>query len=363
MGRHTGWIAVTRDRGRRRRDPRPRAADDPRGRRARTRDAVRDRQGFSIVVVSEGYELPSPRASALVAGEARAPTSSATSFSAAWAEWFAARDRARTGHESRVTVLGHVQRGGTPTPRDRVLATRYGLMAADLVHDGPFGRMAALHGDSTVDASLDEATNQLKSSRRSGGTSPRPSPARSARGRGALGRDEQQVAVDDGLRDVESLLDRSAATAMISSMPRSPVDPLLLGAIDDPSSSRARSPRVARCSLQVGYLARSGGARMSIALRTSRPYRRRCTRRTPRFAASLTQTGSSDSEQRDHRARRLAHDLGDHVERVRAADTKPDERQIRRSRKVAAATSATLSSREITSCPSPVTMVAIRSSS
>ena len=68
----------------------------------------------------------------------------------------------RTGFETRVTVLGHVQRGGTPTPRDRVLATRYGLKAADLVLEGRFGRMAALHGDDIVDVSLDEATAELK---------------------------------------------------------------------------------------------------------------------------------------------------------------------------------------------------------
>ena len=68
----------------------------------------------------------------------------------------------RTGFETRVTVLGHVQRGGTPTPRDRVLATRYGLKAADLVQAGTFGRMAALHGDAIVDVSLEEATAELK---------------------------------------------------------------------------------------------------------------------------------------------------------------------------------------------------------
>ena len=61
-----------------------------------------------------------------------------------------------------MTVLGHVQRGGTPTPRDRVLATRYGLKAADLVQEGRFGRMAALQGDEIVDVSLEEATRELK---------------------------------------------------------------------------------------------------------------------------------------------------------------------------------------------------------
>ena len=61
-----------------------------------------------------------------------------------------------------MTVLGHVQRGGSPTARDRVLATRYGLKAADLVHEGKFGRMAALQGDSIVDVSLADATAELK---------------------------------------------------------------------------------------------------------------------------------------------------------------------------------------------------------
>ena len=53
----------------------------------------------------------------------------------------------RTGFETRATVLGHVQRGGTPTPFDRVLATRLGLAAIDAVHDGAWGSMAALHGN------------------------------------------------------------------------------------------------------------------------------------------------------------------------------------------------------------------------
>ena len=68
----------------------------------------------------------------------------------------------RTGFETRVTVLGHVQRGGSPTARDRVLATRYGLKAANLVHEGKFGQMAALRGDAIVDVSLAEATAELK---------------------------------------------------------------------------------------------------------------------------------------------------------------------------------------------------------
>ena len=67
----------------------------------------------------------------------------------------------RTKIESRVTVLGHIQRGGTPTARDRVLGTRYGVFAADLVRDGRWGEMAALHGDDIVAVSLEEATKEL----------------------------------------------------------------------------------------------------------------------------------------------------------------------------------------------------------
>ena len=68
----------------------------------------------------------------------------------------------RTGFETRVTVLGHVQRGGTPTPRDRVLATRFGLRAAELVQNGDWGMMAALRGDDIVAVPLAQAVADLK---------------------------------------------------------------------------------------------------------------------------------------------------------------------------------------------------------
>jgi phosphofructokinase-like protein len=69
---------------------------------------------------------------------------------------------ARTGKEARATVLGHVQRGGTPTAYDRVLATRFGLAAIDAAHGGQFGTMAALRGTDIVQVELSEATEQLK---------------------------------------------------------------------------------------------------------------------------------------------------------------------------------------------------------
>jgi ATP-dependent phosphofructokinase / diphosphate-dependent phosphofructokinase len=68
----------------------------------------------------------------------------------------------RTGRESRAVVLGHIQRGGTPSPFDRVLATRFGLAALDAVHEGQTGVMVALRGTDIVLVPLAEATKQLK---------------------------------------------------------------------------------------------------------------------------------------------------------------------------------------------------------
>jgi 6-phosphofructokinase 1 len=68
----------------------------------------------------------------------------------------------RTGKEARTTVLGHVQRGGTPSARDRWLATRFGLHAIDSVHHGAWGTMVALHGTEIVRVPLSEATETLK---------------------------------------------------------------------------------------------------------------------------------------------------------------------------------------------------------
>jgi len=68
----------------------------------------------------------------------------------------------RTGKEARCTVLGHIQRGGTPTAFDRVLATRFGVHAVQAVHDEAFGVMVALRGTDIIRVSLAEATSQLK---------------------------------------------------------------------------------------------------------------------------------------------------------------------------------------------------------
>ena len=68
----------------------------------------------------------------------------------------------RTGFESRVVILGHIQRGGSPTAFDRVLATRFGLGAIDLVHKKDFGKMVALRGNKIVSVPISEAVQKLK---------------------------------------------------------------------------------------------------------------------------------------------------------------------------------------------------------
>jgi 6-phosphofructokinase 1 len=162
MGRHTGWIAVMSGIAG--------GADvilipeQPITVEAACEELEKRHQhgkDFSIVVVSEGYELT------YASGERRGVTrAEEDEFGhvrlGGVGEVLAHEIEERTGFETRVTVLGHVQRGGSPTPRDRILATRYGLKAADLVHEGRFGRMAALHGDEIVDVSLAEATAELK---------------------------------------------------------------------------------------------------------------------------------------------------------------------------------------------------------
>ena len=164
MGRHAGWIAVHSGIAGGADviliPEQPITVEDT-GRLLQKRHA--GGKSFSIVVVSEGYELTWESGEhQAVAGEARATDQFGHVVLGGVGDALAREVERLTGYETRVTVLGHVQRGGTPTARDRVLATRYGLKAADLVESGSFGRMAALHGDAIVDISLDEATAELK---------------------------------------------------------------------------------------------------------------------------------------------------------------------------------------------------------
>jgi 6-phosphofructokinase 1 len=111
-----------------------------------------------IIVVAEGA-LPEGGTESLVSGEKDA-------FGhvrlGGIGTWLAEEIAQRTGKESRAVVLGHVQRGGTPTAYDRVLATRFGLQAVDAVADGDFGVMVALKGTDIVRVKLSEATAELK---------------------------------------------------------------------------------------------------------------------------------------------------------------------------------------------------------
>jgi 6-phosphofructokinase 1 len=158
MGRHAGWIAVMSGIAGGADviliPERPVDVDD-----VCTEIRRRHERGknFSIVVVSEGCELPGAEDKGEVDQFGHKLLAKR-----GVGEAIGEQIEERTGFETRVTVLGHVQRGGSPTPRDRVLATRFGLKAAELVEAGEFGQMAALRGDDVIAVSLEEATAELK---------------------------------------------------------------------------------------------------------------------------------------------------------------------------------------------------------
>ncbi len=111
-----------------------------------------------IIVVSEGAE---PIGGIPEAGEA--PTDAfGHARLGGIAHWLEVEIARRTGEDARATVLGHVQRGGTPTAFDRVLATRFGLHAIDAAHDGAWAKMTALRGTAIELVDLSEATAELK---------------------------------------------------------------------------------------------------------------------------------------------------------------------------------------------------------
>jgi 6-phosphofructokinase 1 len=162
MGRNTGWIAAAcgvsggADAILVPEDPTP--IEDLCDRLRARHDEGKD---FSIVVVAEGYPLTRR------SGEQQGPV--VQDVDTYGYERLGGIGRvvadavtSETGYETRVTVLGHVQRGGTPTARDRFLATRLGLRAAELAAAGTWGRMAAVRGMEIVDVSLEEATRERR---------------------------------------------------------------------------------------------------------------------------------------------------------------------------------------------------------
>jgi 6-phosphofructokinase 1 len=161
MGRHAGWIAlesgVAGGADMILIPEYPIAIDE-------VCDAVRRRhdrgKNFSIIVVAEGarlldqgapFEVQSERTDAF--GHVRLGGIGAS---------LANRIEERTGFESRYSVLGHIQRGGSPTAFDRFLASRFGVAAVDLAQRKGFGRMVAARGTKIVDVPLNEAIGTLK---------------------------------------------------------------------------------------------------------------------------------------------------------------------------------------------------------
>ncbi|HEX2300698.1 MAG TPA: ATP-dependent 6-phosphofructokinase, partial [Pseudonocardiaceae bacterium] len=116
------------------------------------------RDAAPIVVVAEGA-VPEGGAELLASGETDAFGHKRLG---GVGTWLAEQIEQRTRAESRAVVLGHVQRGGTPTAYDRVLATRFGVHAVDTVHEGDAGVMVALRGTDIIRVKLAEATAALK---------------------------------------------------------------------------------------------------------------------------------------------------------------------------------------------------------
>jgi len=102
----------------------------------------RENKAYSIIVVAEGVRTPEKEISP--------------------AQYLSKRIPELTGIETRETVLGYIQRGGTPSPMDRVLATRYGAAAADLIAKGSYGKMVALTNDMITSVPLSEVAGRLK---------------------------------------------------------------------------------------------------------------------------------------------------------------------------------------------------------
>jgi 6-phosphofructokinase 1 len=158
MGRHAGWIALYSGlAGGADVIALPERATSVEAIAGHVRARAELGRSFSILVVAEG---------ARIEGLGTSRTSKTDEFGhellGGIGEQLARRVEEVTGFETRVTVLGHVQRGGTPTAWDRVLATRFGVFASELVARREFGKMAALAGNRIVAVDLDAAVAEPK---------------------------------------------------------------------------------------------------------------------------------------------------------------------------------------------------------
>ena len=164
MGRHSGWIALHAGLAGgadmilipEQKYPIEEVVNTIRKRHERGKD-------FSIVVVAEGAQLVAEEGGAdeYVVSEGGRDEFGHVKLGGIGQLVANAVEQA-TSYETRVTVLGHLQRGGTPTAFDRVLGTRFGIAAIDLVHAGDFGKMVSLQGNEIVAIPLAEAVDQLK---------------------------------------------------------------------------------------------------------------------------------------------------------------------------------------------------------
>ncbi|MDA8357225.1 MAG: ATP-dependent 6-phosphofructokinase [Actinomycetota bacterium] len=126
-------------------------------------------QYSSVVVAAEGaLPAPGPEAeAALQVASIRGTDAFGHVQLGGIGAWLATQIEERTGYESRVTALGHIQRGGTPTAYDRVLASRFGVAAVDAMHAGKTGMMVALQAGEIVQVPLEEAVGHSKTVDRS----------------------------------------------------------------------------------------------------------------------------------------------------------------------------------------------------
>ncbi|MFQ5901997.1 MAG: 6-phosphofructokinase [Thermodesulfobacteriota bacterium] len=126
-------------------------------------EVVMKRQGmgryFSIIVVAEGA-VPEDAGTYFTKDARKDEFGNVMLGGVGW--YLAGEIEKKTGIETRYVVLGHLQRGGTPTAFDRILASRYGVAAVDLIKEGRFGRMIALQGNKIVDIRLEEGTKDTK---------------------------------------------------------------------------------------------------------------------------------------------------------------------------------------------------------
>ncbi len=118
-------------------------------------------KNFSIVVVAEGARLDSKNAEGVVKQSEDLDEFGHVRLGGI-GHFLGREIENRTGFETRVTVLGHVQRGGSPTAHDRILATLFGVRAHDLIREGRFGMMAAIVNGRIGDVALEEAVKELK---------------------------------------------------------------------------------------------------------------------------------------------------------------------------------------------------------